>query len=119
MKFSVVSILVLFTTFQAHATTPAADSNWSDSSAQFVVEAGTMVVSGAAAEDLYEALLAEYKVTDSSARQEVRVKSKGQVSCRAELIRGIASGGRVGMGAFEIVDADCKIKLNKGTVAKE
>ena len=76
----------------------------------YVVETGTLLISGQAAIDLYEDLEANEKILQSVTRQETREKKTKSIRCVAEYITGLKEDGNE-MDEFVLNSADCKIQL--------
>ena len=85
--------------------------------ASWVVETGTLVLSGQAAEDLYESLNAKVKLDPLSTKwDELRIKKNKFGTCKANYYRVDDPNGEA---EWTIESANCHIQAPKGTTLKE
>ena len=82
-----------------------------ESSSDYVVESGTMLISGQAAMDLYQDLEAKEVVLGGVTRQETRQKKGKSIQCVANYITGLKEDTDA-IKEFVLESVECQIKLS-------
>ena len=93
------------------AITVFANGAFAESSSDYVVESGTLLISGPAAMDLYEDLEAKEVVLDGVTRQETRQKKGKSIRCVANYITGLREDSEE-MNKFVLESVECQIQLS-------
>lgn len=100
--FCLIAICLLSNAALAHTIN-------NESTSDYVVEAGALVIKGQAAMDLYQDLEAKEKVLVTVTHQQNREKKSRTIRCEANYYGGLTEGTETEV--WSLGDAQCSVKL--------